>query len=104
MALQMSTVTAGDITLSTAYYKIHDVRMYFRDTNPRAEIVVSMYKDSDARTAEKARVTAVSYTCSGEDFDTYLGTTALNTVDQNVRERAYEYLKTLAEFSGASDV
>jgi hypothetical protein len=65
---------------------------------------VDIYKDATARSENKQPVGGASYSVGDADYDTYYANAVLDVTDQNHIERSYEYLKTLSEYSGASDV
>jgi len=67
-------------------------------------IHVTIYKDAAAKAADKSPVGSASYRVAGSDYTTYYANSVLDTVDQNHVERSYEYLKTLDDYDGASDV
>ena len=103
MALEKSYTTDGGVSLSEAYHKISTMRFRHWDENPKVDIIVDIYRDSTAR-VDLTRVVYVSYTCDGSDYTTYFSNAALDVENQNIRERAYTWLKTLEDYSGASDV
>jgi hypothetical protein len=80
-----------------------------RDLRPdngdnRMSIHIDIFKDATARSENKAPVGNRSYTVKDSEYDTYFDAAVLDVVAQNHIERSYEYLKTLSEYSGASDV
>ena len=102
MSLQLSYEAPTGATHSSAYHKITGLSQD-RSSN-RMTIHVSIYKDSAAKAADKAPVGSVAYRVAGSDFDTYYANSVLDTENQNHVERSYVYLKTLDDYSGASDV
>jgi len=102
MALQLSYDASTGATHSTAYHKI--TRLNNDRDGSRMTIQVSIYKDSTAKTDGKTPVGMAVYTVSDSDYTTYYANAVLDTVSQNHIERSYEYLKTLSDYSGASDV
>lgn len=102
MALQLSYDDEFGNTNASAYHRITVLLMYV--AQGRVKIEVSTYKDAAARTAGKAPLRTLPYTAEGSDFTTYFDDTVLDTVDYNPLERGYVYLKTLGDWSGASDV
>jgi len=102
MALQKSYEDEFGTTHSTAYGRITQLHINYESSV--ASITVGIYKDSTARADNKTPLNKSAYTLSGTDFDTYFLDTVLDTENYNPQERAYVYLKTLDDWSGASDV
>lgn len=100
MALELSQELPSGV--SGNYWRIAELVLgYLTDT---AYCVVKLYKDSAARTAGKEPLSQVSYLWKDADFAGWFDATTLNTVNYNPQERAYAKLKTLDEFTGATDV
>lgn len=105
MALQLSL--ENDQGHSGDYWKISKLDIDYNQKHVYLEI--HLFKDSAASAANKQSMTHRQYTWTEDDEGTdnwagWFNATALDTIDQNPQERAYEKLKTLAEFSGATDV
>lgn len=96
----------SNITVTDSYHKVTGV--LDNRLNSTMQIHVSIYKDSTEKDAGNyVRYKGAQFakiTCSGDDYDTYFGTDALDVVDQNPIERAYVFLKTqdpdVADYSG----
>ncbi len=101
MALQLSkelaTGQSGD------YWKVSRVEMQYGLSGGTCTIEVCLFKDSAARSSAKSEMERTKYVLSGADFDTWFAETLLDDADKTPRERAYEYLKTHADFSGAAN-
>ena len=102
MSLQLSYDAATGATHASAYHKITSIS-HSREQS-RMMLHVSIYKDSTAKSEGKAPVGSASYRVADSDYTTYYANAVLDTVSQNHVERSYEYLKTLSDYSGASDV
>jgi hypothetical protein len=102
MSLQKSFEAPTGATHASAYHKI--TGLTHNRVRNAVEINVSIYKDSAAKVAAKNPVGRKSYRLAGTDYNTYFANSVLDTVDQNHVERCYVYLKTLSDYSGASDV
>ena len=87
MALQISLTAPQGITLSTAYTRINNIRYGHTD----CIISVDTWADQAARLANLAIIGSQSYSMTYDPTGTSL-------------TAAYDYLKTLPEFSGAVSV
>ena len=102
MALQMSFDDDFGSTHASAYHRISSLTLL---PDPKiASMEMEIYVDAAARAAAKTPLLKRHYVIEGNDFDTYFAPAVLDVVDQNPQERAYEFLKTLDEYDGASDV
>jgi hypothetical protein len=102
MSLQKSFEAPTGATHASAYHKI--TGLHHNRIGSVVDINISIYKDSAAKVAAKTPVGRKSYRVAGADYTTYFANSVLDTVDQNHIERCYVYLKTLSDYSGASDV
>lgn len=94
MALQLAFDTAHGISLPTAYHRILNLRQHKNNESVfKARIMIGTYVDAAARTAGNPPITTRNYRM---DYD-------LEATD-NAFVQAYAYLKTLTDFTGASDV
>ena len=105
MAIQKSFTTKSDIVLASAYHRIS--RINFVRRSPRPDFIegeVSIYKDAQARNDGKSPVKVFSFnirdTYPGTEFSTFFGTSALDTVNQNVISQCYEWMKTKSSLKG----
>lgn len=102
MALQKSYDDAFGNTNSTAYYRI--VTVVNDCKNLVCNLVVAVYKDSAARQADKSALANLNYSTVGDEYATYFAVSVLDVANHNIIKQAYTYLKSLAEYTGASDV
>lgn len=102
MALQLSYDDQFGSTHASAYHRV--VNFTVSRERDFVSLFLATYVDAAARQADKEPLIRRKYRVAGDDYDTYFSTSALDVADQNVIERGYVYLKTLSEFSGASDV
>jgi hypothetical protein len=102
MALQLSYDAPTGVTHASAYHKITGLSQDRQ--SDRMMLHVLIYKDAAAKAADKSPVGSASYRVADADYATYYANAVLDTVDQNHIERSYVYLKTLSDYSGASDV
>lgn len=106
MALQLTKTNAQGF--DGVYWKI--VSLIFDYTLSRADCRIALYKDAAASSTHlpMEELEYVWSTDSGDagadEWTGWFDTATLDALNQNPQERAYEKLKTLAEFSGATDV
>ena len=97
MGLQLSKTLSSGHTAD--YWRITLLRLL---KNGVTECQVELYKDQAAAADNKAAVDGLSYTW--EDADNPCTISAMDVVASNPFHLCYEKLKTLPEFSGATDV
>jgi len=102
MSLQKSYEAATGITHASAYHKI--ITMGNNRVGGRMSVKVDIFADAQAKTDGKVPVGSYLFSIRTTDYDTYFANSVVDTEDQNTVERAYAYLKTLDEYSGASNV
>lgn len=68
------------------------------------EIYVATYRNVQARQEEKQPVEVTLYRLTEENYASVFGLKSLNVSEANPAKRAYEYLKSLPEYAGASNV
>lgn len=103
MAIQKSVETSHGYTAN--YFKISDLRQDKR----LVRVSVDLYKDATARDAGKAPVEKnyrqkVMSLSGAPDWSFELTIEQFESPDSNVYEYAYDYLKSLSHFSGATDI
>jgi len=104
MALQLSfTDSTGHSADASAYHIVREITKYDKHSKV-CEFSVEVYKDSASKNASKSFLERKNYSVKGTTFDTWFATTVIDDAGKSVIERAYEYLKTLSVYSGASDV
>lgn len=101
MGLQMSIDPGKGTVYATGYIRISQLLVNKDDT---VKVHTLWYQTQADRDADKGTEDQKPYIISGADYTTYFANTALDTVNQNPWERAYVWLKTLSEFSSATDV
>jgi hypothetical protein len=103
MALNKS-MEIGNTGNIVSYHKIVSARFVFNTAGEvETQIALASYKDQAARDGGKDPAMPVrSY--SIPDSDGTFAETAMENAGASPRGRGYTYLKTLAEFSGATDV
>lgn len=108
MALVKKTEFNG-ISLEKGYYKVRGIQIFNQEKT--AKIDVAFYANQEARSADPLNViSSTEYTCyhtnpSGETgFDDFFSVTKMNGSGQNPYVSAYNFLKTIPEFSEASDL
>ena len=102
MALELSHEAPTGVTHANAYHRITSM-----NNNRYAEtmrITVSIYATEQTRIDGKRRVDRKRYLIETPDYTTYFSNATLDVTDQNPVERAYEFLKAQAEYTGASNV
>lgn len=106
MGFELATTTSTDTSYASAYYKVRDV--HYDLTNKRCTFSLVAFKDKAARDADKAKIkgvpTAMRYTVTGDDFDTYFGDDVLDDADKNIWKQCYAYARAQEAYAGASDV
>ena len=102
MALQLSYDDIFGNTNATAYFRVVTVNNGYK--NLTCGVNVEVYKDSAARQSNKAPLANLDYSTVGDEYATYFATSVLDVANHNIIKQGYEYLKSLAEYSGASDV
>jgi len=102
MALELSHEAPTGITHASAYHRI--TRMNNNRYAEEMRITVSIYATEQTRIDGKRRVDRKRYLIETTDYTTYFSSATLDVVDQNPVERAYEFLKAQAEYTGASNV
>lgn len=82
-----------------AYHRVTQVQY---NAGSHASVIVSIYKDAEARNAGKQPVGNASYVARDGDFEAYFGIGAMER--SNLIKQAYTLLKTKPAFAGAKDV
>ncbi len=107
MALQGSTTDSRGITSASSYAKVVALRIDYNSKKALAQ--VNIYHDSTASANDKEPVEVRNYMWTSvagdlDTFDNVFGIAALDAVSKNPVQQAYDDIKTLAEFSGWTDV
>lgn len=107
MALQMSYTAPFRTVFPTAYFRVAKIDLQFLES--RAWVEVWVYPDQATRQLDD-QATVARLILRIEDvpgttaFTDYFGVAAQNVQGMNARKAAYNYLKTLGSYSGATDV
>jgi hypothetical protein len=120
MALSNTTTIGGGIQLSNAYHRISSIELQLNsDINPklsddgqsieikteekaRFEVMVAIFKDKDYRDQTDEAPVDVSSKLYSIPISALNGLTTSDA--DSIKAKVYEHLKTLDEFSGATDV
>ena len=107
MALQGSYTDDTGTTHTEAYAKVNNIRMDY--LGEKAMTVVDIFHDAAARNSGKKPVATSSFVFTAtagdlDSFDDVFDMAHLNPLDSNPTKNVYLQIKTLAEFSGWSDV
>lgn len=90
------------ISVDDAYLRIRSVSV-LNPANGGTEIAYDVFESQTARDNDKAPFASYKAVASGADGDTYFGEDVLDDAGKTVLKQAYAYLKSLSEFSGATD-
>jgi hypothetical protein len=102
MALQLSFNDRFGSTHASAYHRVVAIEMDV--SNRYAKVKIATYKDLAARNADKSPLEHQTYTFSETAYDDLFDATNMNPVDKNPVKNVYDHIKTLPEWSAASDV
>tara|TARA_B110000438_G_C15307469_1_gene433873 strand:+ start:83 stop:379 length:297 start_codon:yes stop_codon:yes gene_type:complete len=98
MALQMQlSFPQYGFTAPSAYLRVSNMQVIDSSAGWVAKFSLKVYFSATAKSSGKAPIEEVTHTF------TYSATSA-NEDQYNVVKQAYEYLKTLSQFSGATNV
>lgn len=105
MALQKQITLNNGVTLTEAYIKIS----LFEFSNKANDVScvrleVNVFKDKSARDEGRPEVTKFVHKISNPTFTEYFSLSVLNQENVNMISQAYNYLKTIAVYSGALDI
>jgi len=98
MALQMQKSFSNyGFSASSAYFKVGNLTVFDTSTGWSVKFEVKTYFSASAKTNGSAPIESQYYTMT---YDTSSATQS----EYNIVKCAYEHLKTLSEFSGATNV
>lgn len=107
MGFRMAITTGDDVSHANAYFKVVHIHEYDH-TNKRCAFGLAAWKDKTARDAAKAQLVGISQPLSffvqGETFDTWFADSVLAVEGKTLLKQCYLYARSLAEYSGATDV
>ncbi len=105
MALQKQITLDNGIILTNAYIKISSFYFFNKvGDNSYVNIEISIFKDQQARIDGKPEVIRFNHKCADPKFTEYFSLAVLNDQDKNMISQAYEYMKTMSIYSGASSI
>jgi hypothetical protein len=105
MALIKNLTLESGINLPTAYLKISEVNYKnYAYQASYVELIISVFKDQDARESGKVEVIKLVHRCSSTDFNVYFQLSVLSEEGKNVINQGYNWLLTLDTYSGATSV
>jgi len=100
MSLKGNVTVKGNLPVNDAYLKVSRVEI---TNGSGAEVVCGVYVDEEEN--NKGNLIEIKkYSCSTDDFDLFFSEPVVKESGKSVISQAYEYLKSLNEFSGATDV
>jgi hypothetical protein len=95
MGFRREITTRDGITHANAYYKVSGIRISHHAQ--RVSVSMMVWKDQDARNANKATLSGVpdktSFLAKDADYDTYFAPTVIDTDGKNAVSQAYVYAK-----------
>jgi len=105
MALTKQITLNSGVTLPEAYIKISEIS-FFNSINLNSYILirVCIFNSKADRDVKRPEVIQLSYKVTGDDFTQYFDLNVLKQLDKNIVSQGYEYLKTMAFYSDATDV
>jgi len=111
MALKISLTSSQGIDCTEAYLRVNEVRYSTAASGPSQVLIVAeIFYNQNARTSNNAPVEKRHFSLTSEPdneedkiiFSTYFALAVLDT--KNPVKAAYDYLKSLSEFTGSTDV
>jgi len=112
MALTMAITDSRGVKYTSAYFRVTEVNLNYRERKGR--VLIEVYKDQQARKNKKEPVMIESVFFEREgvtddngnyvvhSFDSVFGFTNLD--GSNPIKAAYEYIRTLPKYSQATDI
>lgn len=105
MALQKQIKLINGVELPNAYLKISEFVFYNQANNPSfVKIEISVFKDQESRQSGLPEVTKFTHKFGEPKFSQWFSLSVLNIEGKNMISQAYELLKTLTTYSGATNV
>lgn len=105
MALQGHIELYNGVDMTSAYVIVSEVRMRKSEggTN-HTDVFVAIYFNQTVKDAERPEVTTFIHRAIGTVYDTYFAETVLDDAGKTLFTQAYEYLKSLSQYSGFQDI
>jgi len=105
MALQKQISLDNGVVLSEAYIKISSFTFSNKSNDVSfARIEVSVFNNKNARDGGRPEVTKFVHKCGDPQFTEYFSLSILNGENINMISKAYNWLKTMGIYSGATDI
>jgi hypothetical protein len=95
MAYEMEFISDDGVEHTESYWII--VQSNINKIDKNANFTFYGYHNKAARDAKKQNIGSKNYSLSSDEFDTYLGTSALNPEGKNPYEAAYAYANATLE-------
>lgn len=103
MALQMEITLDNMSTYSSAYLKITELNLYYKDVDS-VKVILSVFSSKEAFDSGAPSVVNFKHVCSGEYFITYFSEAYIGMEDNTPLKCAYEWLKSIETYFDAVDV
>lgn len=105
MALQKQINLNSGVSLTDAYIKISSFEFSNKANDVSyVRLEVNIFKDKSARDDGRPEVTKFVHKIDNPAFTEYFSLSILNQENVNMISQAYNYLKTMAVYSGALDI
>ena len=105
MALEGHIQLYNGIDMTSAYVVVAEVCIKkVEGSGNAAEVYVAVYFNEAIKTAGKSEVVHFNHRAIGALFDTYFADAVVNQTGKNHFSQSYEYLKSLSQYSGFTDV
>lgn len=102
MALQKEISISSGVILTQAYILINKIELF--NISNETKVHVLIYKDITSYTEGKPEVISLNHLCADTDYDTYFQESVLQISSNSPLNRAYIWLLTLPQYSGATEV
>ena len=104
MAIQGSITFGNGIILASAYLIVSEIYISYKLNDNYANVNVLIYKDSTSYINGKSEVLTLTHKCSDGDFTTYFDESVLDDSGKTALTQAYEWIKTLSQYSSWTEV
>jgi len=105
MGLQKQIELENGVILSAAYIKVSTFYFYNKSGDSSyVTLEVNIFKDQQARIDGKPEVAKFIHKCSDPKFTEYFSLSVLNDENKNMISQAYEWMKTMSIYSGATNI
>lgn len=100
MPLQKSVTFNSGLVVSKAYFVVQRIIFEYADINT-AKIIVSIFVSKKDYALNRPELDHIEHICRGDAFDEFFGEGLLINKNYTPRRQAYEYLKSLKQYSSA---